>query len=47
MAITANTSHHPIGFIAHFSKLEDPRQINTSLYPSQEVLLLALTIGRS
>jgi hypothetical protein len=31
-----------IGFIAHFSKLEDPRQLNKSLYPLQEVLLLVL-----
>ncbi|MGW8323423.1 MAG: cobyrinate a,c-diamide synthase [Thermodesulfobacteriota bacterium] len=34
-------SHH-IGFLDHFSKLDDPRQINKSLYPLQEILLLVL-----
>ena len=33
---------HHIGFLDHFSKLEDPRQINKSLYPLQEILLLVL-----
>jgi predicted transposase YbfD/YdcC len=34
-------SHH-IGFLDHFSKLEDPRQINKALYPLPEILLLVL-----
>lgn len=42
MARTVDTPRHHIGFIAHFSKLEDPRQLNKSLYPLQEVLLLVL-----
>ncbi len=33
---------HHIGFLEHFSKLEDPRQIKKSLYPLPEVLLLVL-----
>jgi predicted transposase YbfD/YdcC len=42
MTKTVDISEHHIGFIAHFSKLEDPRQINKSLYPLQEILLLVL-----
>jgi predicted transposase YbfD/YdcC len=42
MAKTADTPRHHIGFIAHFSQLEDPRQINKALYPLQEILLLVL-----
>jgi len=42
MTKTVDISEHHIGFISHFSKLEDPRQINKSLYPLQEILLLVL-----
>lgn len=42
MAKMVATPRHHIGFITHFSKLEDPRQINKALYPLQEVLLLVL-----
>ncbi len=36
MASKVGTPSHHIGFLDHFSKLEDPRQINKSLYPLQE-----------
>jgi predicted transposase YbfD/YdcC len=42
MANKVGGSGHHIGFLDHFSKLEDPRQINKSLYPLPEVLLLVL-----
>lgn len=42
MANNVSAPSHHIGFIAHFSKLEDPRQLHKSLYPLQEVLLLVL-----
>ena len=32
MANTVGTTRHHIGFLDHFSKLVDPRQINKSLY---------------
>ncbi len=33
MANKVGASSHHIGFLDHFSKLEDPRQINKPLYP--------------
>ncbi len=42
MANAAGTPSHHIGFLDHFSKLEDPRQVNKSLYPLEEILLLVL-----
>jgi predicted transposase YbfD/YdcC len=42
MANKVGASSHHIGFLDHFSKLDDPRQINKSLYPLEEILLLAL-----
>ncbi len=42
MANTAGPPRDHIGFLDHFSKLEDPRQINKSLYPLPEILLLVL-----
>lgn len=42
MANKGGAPSHRIGFLDHFSKLEDPRQINKSLYPLQEILLLVL-----
>lgn len=42
MANKVGAPSHHIGFLDHFSKLDDPRQINKALYPLQEVLLLVL-----
>ena len=42
MANKVGVPSHHIGFLDHFSKLEDPRQINKSLYPLPEILLLVL-----
>ena len=42
MANEVGTPIHHIGFLDHFSKLEDPRQTNKSVYPLQEILLLVL-----
>ncbi len=42
MANKVGASSHHIGFLDHFSKLDDPRQINKSLYPLEEILLLVL-----
>lgn len=42
MAKAVGTPKHHIGFLDHFSMLEDPRQIKKSLYPLEEVLLLVL-----
>jgi predicted transposase YbfD/YdcC len=38
---TGSTRHH-VGFLDHFSKLEDPRQIKKAIYPLEEILLLVL-----
>ncbi len=42
MAKKVDIPSHHIGFLDHFSKLDDSRQINKSLYPLQEILLLVL-----
>ena len=42
MANKVGVPSHHIGFLDHFADLEDPRQINKSLYPLQEVLLQVL-----
>ena len=39
--ISESTKHH-IGFLEHFKKLEDPRQIKKSTYPLEEILFLVL-----
>ncbi|MCP4493027.1 MAG: ISAs1 family transposase [Gammaproteobacteria bacterium] len=41
LEISEHTKHH-IGFLEHFKKLEDPRQIKKSTYPLEEILFLVL-----
>jgi predicted transposase YbfD/YdcC len=42
MANKVSPPSHHIGFLDHFLDFEDPRQLNKSLYPLPEVLLLVL-----
>lgn len=42
MADIENASEHGVEFLEHFKDLEDPRQIDKSTYPLDEILLLVL-----